>query len=154
MYTKYRCTPCECIDLRGYQRRPNQLVSSFILSFFKLFCYIFRNNYRVYSKRLLNTSTVAYATSTDSGAKGEGLVIRPRSVCKICLVKLLYLFRRRVYRPDPTPSSALFAVEINFRIAPSKRGSSKISNQLYGVSEAAGCENDRRNVDIQIQLAI
>lgn len=55
------------------------MVSSFILSLFKLFCYIFRNNYRVYSKRLLNTSTVAYATSIESGAKGEGLVIRPRS---------------------------------------------------------------------------
>lgn len=67
---------------------------------------------------------------------------------------MLYLFRRRVYRPDPTPSSAIFAVEINFRIAPSKRGSSKIPNQLYGVSEAARCEIDKRNAGIQIQLAI
>lgn len=33
---------------------------------------------------------VAHATTTESGAKGEGLVIRPRSVCKICLVKLLF----------------------------------------------------------------
>ena len=35
---------------------------------------------------------MAHATSIESGAKGEGLVIRPRSNCKIYFVKLLLLY--------------------------------------------------------------
>nr|DAY79177.1 MAG TPA: hypothetical protein [Caudoviricetes sp.] len=45
---------------------------------------------RAYSKRPLNVGKVTHATNAESGAKGEGLVIQPRSDCNNCLVKLLF----------------------------------------------------------------